>query len=91
VFSALICVILSASMDRSLQPVPRLKELRERRGLTQEELATLSGVPRRTIARHEVHPKMRLRRDARVALAKALKVKAHELDELERGGLTWHP
>jgi DNA-binding XRE family transcriptional regulator len=80
VLSLLICVILSASMDRSLQPVPRLKELRERRGLTQEELATLSGVPRRTIARHEVHPEMRLRRDARQRLARALKVKPEGLD-----------
>jgi DNA-binding XRE family transcriptional regulator len=66
-------------MDRSLQPVPRLKELRERRGLTQEELATLSGVPRRTIARHEVHTNMRLRRDARLKLARVLKAKPHEL------------
>jgi DNA-binding XRE family transcriptional regulator len=66
-------------MDGSLQPVPRLKEHRERRGLTQEELAILSGVPRRTIARHEVHPDVRLRRDARLKLAKALKVKPEEL------------
>lgn len=66
-------------MDNSLQPVPRLKELRERRGLTQEELALLSGVPRRTIARHEVHTDMRLRRDARLRLARALKVKPEDL------------
>lgn len=66
-------------MDKSLQPVPRLKELRERRGLTQEELSILSGVPRRTIARHEVHTGMRLRRDAHLKLAKALKVKPEDL------------
>jgi transcriptional regulator with XRE-family HTH domain len=66
-------------MDRSLQPVPRLKRLREERGLTQEELSILSGVPRRTIARHEVHADMRLRRDARLKLAKALKVKPRDL------------
>jgi transcriptional regulator with XRE-family HTH domain len=66
-------------MDGSLQPIPRLKELRKRRGLTQEELSVLSGVPRRTIARHEVHTDMRLRRDARMKLAKALKVKPEDL------------
>jgi DNA-binding XRE family transcriptional regulator len=66
-------------MNGSLQPVPRLKEHRERRGLTQEELAILSGVPRRTIARHEVHTCMRLRRDARIRLAKVLRVKPEQL------------
>jgi DNA-binding XRE family transcriptional regulator len=65
-------------MDKSLRSVPRLKKLRERRGLTQEELAILSGVPRRTIARHEVHTNMRLRREARLKLAKALKVKLED-------------
>ncbi len=69
-------------MEKSLQSVPRLKELRERRGLTQEELAILSGVPRRTIARHEVEPDTRLRRDARLKLAKALKVKPDELADV---------
>jgi DNA-binding XRE family transcriptional regulator len=63
----------------SLQPVPRLKEHRERRGLTQEELALLSGVHRRTIARHEVHTHIRLRRDARIKLAKALKIPPEDL------------
>jgi len=66
-------------MDGSLQPVPRLKEFRQRRGLTQEELSVLSGVPRRTIARHEAHPEKRLRRAARLKLAKALKVRPEEL------------
>jgi hypothetical protein len=44
-----------------------------------EKLATLAGVPRRTIARHEVHADTRLRRDARLKLAKALKVKPTDL------------
>ena len=64
----------------SLRPVPNLKRLREGRRLSQEELSILSGVPRRTIARHEAHPETRLRHDARIALAKALKVKQHELE-----------
>ena len=66
-------------MNDSLQPIPRLKELRKRRGLTQEELSILSGVPRRTIARHEAHTDTRLRRGARQKLAKALKVKPRDL------------
>jgi transcriptional regulator with XRE-family HTH domain len=76
---ALSCDNLSATMNGSLQPVARLRELRKKRGLSQEELATLSGVPRRTIARHEIHPEMRLRRNAREGLAKALKVKVQDL------------
>jgi transcriptional regulator with XRE-family HTH domain len=60
-------------MNDSLQRVSRIKELRKARGLTQEELSLISGVPRRTIARHEVHTGMRLRRDARLKLAKALR------------------
>jgi len=47
--------------------------------LTQEELSLLSGVLRRTIARHEVHTGMCLRRDARLALARVLKVKPEDL------------
>jgi transcriptional regulator with XRE-family HTH domain len=66
-------------MNDSLQPVTRLKELRKRRGLTQEELSAISGVPRRTIARHEIHTDTRLRYNARVKLAKALKVKVQDL------------
>ena len=38
-----------------------------------------SRVPRRTNARHEAHPDMRLRRDACLKLAKALKVKPSDL------------
>jgi DNA-binding XRE family transcriptional regulator len=70
----------SATMEYgSLQPVPRLRELRQDRGLTQEELSVLSGVPRRTIARHESEPGMRLRREARMKLVRALKVRPEEL------------
>jgi transcriptional regulator with XRE-family HTH domain len=61
-------------MEGSLQPVPRLKEHRRRRGLTQRELAAISGVGLRTIARHELYPDMRLRRNARHKLARALKI-----------------
>ena len=43
------------------------------------ELATLSVVPRRTIARHEAHPDMRRRRDACLKLTKVLKVRASDL------------
>ena len=66
-------------MSNSLQPVARLKELRRRRGLTQEELAKLSDVSRRSIARYEAHPGTRVRRGARERLARALKVKPEEL------------
>ncbi len=56
----------------------RLKEHRERRGLTQEELATLSGVSRPTIAALELgYRKAYTRTTAK--LAKALKVKPSEL------------
>jgi hypothetical protein len=44
-----------------------------------EELSILSGAPRRAIARHEAHPGIELRRFARVALEKALKVKPEDL------------
>jgi len=37
------------------------------------------GVPRRPIARQEAHPDMRLRLDACLKLAKALKVKPSDL------------
>ena len=63
----------------SLRAIPNLRTLRQRRGLTQEELAILSGVPRRSIARYEVHPETRVRRDAREKLARALKVKPERL------------
>ncbi len=50
-----------------------------RRDLTQRELAGLSGVALRTIARYELHPHMRLRQDSRSKLAKSLKVKPGDL------------
>jgi transcriptional regulator with XRE-family HTH domain len=56
----------------------RLKEHRERRGLTQEELATLSGVSRPTIAALELGYRRAYPRTAG-RLAKALKVKPGKL------------
>jgi transcriptional regulator with XRE-family HTH domain len=56
----------------------RLKEHRERRGLTQEELATLSGVSRPTIAALELGYRKAYPRTAG-RLAKALKVKPEKL------------
>ena len=50
-----------------------------RRELTQRELAAISGVALRTIARQELHPHMTLRRDAQSKLARALKVKPVDL------------
>jgi transcriptional regulator with XRE-family HTH domain len=64
----------------SLRAIPNLKRLRERRGLTQEELAILSGVPRRSIARYEAHPETRVRRNAREKLARTLKAKVVDLE-----------
>lgn len=52
--------------------------------MTQEELSVLSGVARRTIARHESEPGMRLRREARVKLASALKVSPEALTRSRR-------
>ena len=63
----------------SLRAIPNLKALRKQRGLTQEELSILSGVPRRSIARYEAHPETRARRGARERLARALKVKTQDL------------
>jgi DNA-binding XRE family transcriptional regulator len=56
----------------------RLKESRERRTLTQEELAKLSGVGRTTIAALETG-KRRAYRSTAEKLAKVLKVKPEEL------------
>ena len=58
----------------------RLKELRERRGLTQEELATLSGVSRPTIAALELGYRRAYSTTTR-KLAKALKVKPEALGQ----------
>ena len=56
----------------------RLKERRERRGLTQEELATLSGVSRPTIAALELGYRQAYSRTTD-KLARALKVKPDQL------------
>ena len=61
-----------------MQPLTRLKEHRERRMLTQHELAALSGVGRSTIARLETTDKRATPTTAR-KLAKALKTKPQEL------------
>ncbi len=61
-----------------MQPLSRLKEHRKRRTLTQEELATLSGVSRPTIARLETTDTRATPATAR-KLAKVLKVKPEEL------------
>lgn len=56
----------------------RLKEHRKRRGLTQEELATLSGVSRPTIAALELGYRQAYPRTTH-KLARALKVKPQTL------------
>jgi transcriptional regulator with XRE-family HTH domain len=61
-----------------MQPLSRLKEHRNRRGLTQHELATLSGVSRPTIARLET-TSTRATPDTARKLAKALKAKPKDL------------
>jgi transcriptional regulator with XRE-family HTH domain len=58
----------------------RLKERRERRGLTQEELATLSGVSRPTIAALELGYRQAYS-STTDKLARALKVKPGQLTE----------
>jgi transcriptional regulator with XRE-family HTH domain len=57
----------------------RVKILRERRGLTQIELSKISGVSRATIAALETGKRPRIRPSTRAKLARALKVKPHEL------------
>jgi transcriptional regulator with XRE-family HTH domain len=57
----------------------RLKELRERRGLTQTELAKLSGVSRATIARYEAGEQHRPHSKTVRKLARALKARPEEL------------
>jgi transcriptional regulator with XRE-family HTH domain len=63
----------------------RLREHRKRRGLTQIELALISGVGRATIAAIEGGKRTRVHAGTRAKLAKALKVKPHELERPERG------
>ncbi len=57
----------------------RIKEHRRRRGLTQIELAKISGVGRATIAALETGKRKRVHPATRQRLAKALKVEPHEL------------
>ncbi len=59
------------------RPLPRLLELRESRFLTQEELATMTGLERSTIARIELGGSARF--SSIKALAKALQVEPREL------------
>ena len=61
-----------------MQPLSQLKEHRNRRGLTQHELATLSGVSRPTIARLETTSTRATPETAR-KLAKVLKVQPEQL------------
>lgn len=63
----------------------RLREHRERRGLTQEELALLSGVSRPSIAALELGYRSAYPKTAE-KLARALKVKPAELWERRNGG-----
>ena len=65
-------------MSNRLSYLYRLREHRNRRGLTQIELAKISGVSRATIARLEAGSSGAYRSTVR-KLAKALKVKPHEL------------
>jgi DNA-binding XRE family transcriptional regulator len=64
-----VCVIRALS---------KLKEHRNRRGLTQEELATLSGVSRDAIARLETTSRQ-ARSNTVLKLARVLKVNPEDL------------
>ena len=58
----------------------RIKEHRQRRGLTQIELAKISGVGRATIAALETGKRKRVHPVTRQKLAQALKVTPRDLD-----------
>jgi transcriptional regulator with XRE-family HTH domain len=60
----------------------RIREHRQRRGLTQTELSKISGISRATIADLEAGKRGAYRSTVR-KLARALKVKPHELMEGE--------
>ena len=57
----------------------RIKEHRQRRGLTQIELAKISGVGRATIAALETGKRKRVHRTTVEKLARALKVRPRDL------------
>jgi transcriptional regulator with XRE-family HTH domain len=63
-----------------LLKTPRLRELRERAALSQEDLAKKSGVSRATIADLEAS-KRPARPSTRRKLAEGLGVEAHELSD----------
>jgi transcriptional regulator with XRE-family HTH domain len=65
--------------DNFLMILSRLKEHRERRGLTQIELAKISDVGRATIAAIETGKRKRVHPATRRKLAKALKAKPEDL------------
>jgi transcriptional regulator with XRE-family HTH domain len=65
-------------MEVGITQLPRLYEHRTRRGLTQRELAILSGVGRDTIAKLETTPRKATPETAR-KLARVLKVRPQEL------------
>jgi transcriptional regulator with XRE-family HTH domain len=67
--------------DNLLMVLSRLKEHRERRGLTQIELAKISDVGRATIAAIETGKRTRVHPATVGRLARALKVKPHELGQ----------
>lgn len=62
-------------------PVNRLREWREKRGLTQTALADASGVSERTIIRYEGQSTTRFDYRVLEALAKALQIKPSQLIE----------
>jgi transcriptional regulator with XRE-family HTH domain len=68
-----------------LLKTPRLRELRERAALSQEDLARKSGVSRATIADLEAD-KRPARPSTRRKLAEALGVEPAELMDSETGG-----
>jgi transcriptional regulator with XRE-family HTH domain len=70
----------------NLLKTPRLRELRERAALSQEDLAKKAGVARATIADLEAN-KRPARPSTRRKLAEALGVEPAELMDSETGGV----